>query len=62
MTLHNQFVEGKSSRPDNLNLRLHRALSWLAKAEKLKDDNTPLAKPLRHLWGDIYAIPVVVLS
>lgn len=38
MTLHNQFVEGKSSRPDNLNLRLHRALSWLAKAEKLKDD------------------------
>lgn len=32
------FQTSKPTRPDELNLRLHRALSWLGKAEASKDD------------------------
>lgn len=38
MTLQEQFLANKKRRSDELNLRLHRALSWLTKAENSQDD------------------------
>ena len=33
-----QFKKSKSERSDELNLRLHRSISWLTKAEQASDD------------------------
>ncbi|WP_227430845.1 HEPN domain-containing protein [Psychrobacter sp. I-STPA6b] len=37
MTLLEQFNNTRSSRPDELNLRLHRAFSWITKAQECDD-------------------------
>lgn len=37
MTLHARYLATKSNRPDALNLRLHRALSWLGYAQDCED-------------------------
>lgn len=36
--LHHEFAQNKANRPDELNLRLHRALSWLHKAQNTNED------------------------
>ena len=38
MNLYQQFIIAKENRADELNLRLHRSLSWLKKAENSQDD------------------------
>lgn len=38
MQLQVKYLANKAERPDELNLRLHRAISWLAKAESSQND------------------------
>lgn len=51
--IYTQFTNDKPNRPDNLNLRLHRALSWLQKAENSQDD---LDIQFISLWVSFNAI------
>ncbi|MFC0820980.1 hypothetical protein [Moraxella marmotae] len=58
-TLKSQYQNGKSNRPDNLNLRLHRALSWLEKAQNCQGD---LDMQFISLWIAFNAIYAKELS
>lgn len=51
--LQHQFAHNKSTYPDQLNLRLHRALSWLQKSQETQDD---LDMQFISLWISFNAI------
>ncbi len=62
MTLHTHFHATKDERPDELNLRLHRALSWLKKAEESTGDKDIQFISLWIAFNAVYAKDFGVLG
>ncbi len=61
-SLYQTFTQNKSAYPDQLNLRLHRALSWLDKAHQCGDDKDMQFISLWIAFNAIYAKELGVQS